>query len=271
MTEWQGSDTTASAVRATLAERYPGMKRHQIWFYGLCRGAAQYAFTLFFRLRREGLHNIPLTGPVIIVANHQSFLDPPAVGACVTRRACFFVARSTLFKFKPFGMLIAALNSIPLKQGEPDVKAMRAVLERLKRRGAVVLFPEGSRSMDGRMVEFQAGIAVIIKRAKCPVLPVGLDGMRDAFPRGQKPVLWGRQTAVCVGKPISAETLARMDAHDMLRHLGSEIDTLRLKARSMVRSASKGRLPIHREGDEAADVSNWYTQKQSDAEHSPAS
>lgn len=254
-----------------LAIRYPGMKRSQIWLYATCRAAAHHALTIIYRLRRTGLHNVPPTGPVILIANHQSFLDPPAVGVCVSRRASFYVARSTLFKFKPFGKLIATLNSIPLKQGEPDVKAMRAVLERLKRGGAVVLFPEGSRSLDGQMEQFQSGIAVIIKRAKCPVLPVGLDGMRDAFPRGSAPVLWGRPTAVCVGEPISAEELATMEPHDMLRRLGKEVDTLRLKARRMVRAASKGRLPINPAGDAPTDVSRWYTQNQSDAEQSSAS
>ena len=244
--------------KAELPARYPGMDRAHVWFYASCRGAAQAVMTLLFRFRRGGLHNVPDGGPLIIVANHQSFLDPPAVGLCCPRRACFFMARSTLFKFGPFGKLIEWLNSIPLKQGESDVKAMRAALERLQRGGAVVLFPEGSRSMDGRMEEFQAGVAVIIKRAKCPVLPVGLDGMRDAFPRGGAPVLWGRPTAAVVGEPISAEELAAMDAKDMLRRIGAEVDGLRLKARDMVRGASGGRLPMHPEADEPTDVESWY-------------
>jgi len=216
--------------------------------------------TILYRPRTEGLRRVPRTGPLVIVANHQSNLDPPIVGTLLRRKYLMFIARVGLFKAAWFGKLIRAVGAIPIRRGEPDLPAIKTALARLEDRGAVVLFAEGSRTPHGRMQPFQRGASLLIKRAKCPVLPVGIDGFRDAWPRGEKlPSLLGPRLAVRVGEPIPAETLLNMKPDDALRHLGRVVDDLRLQARADLRRATRGRRPADTEGDARTPTELWYT------------
>lgn len=231
--------------------RKPALSSLVYWFFWF---VCLLVLTLVYRLRRFGMERMPRSGAVLVVANHQSHLDPPVVGMLATRRQMHFVARMGLFKFKPFGRLIAALNSVPIREEEGDIAAIREVLARLAQGHAVLIFPEGSRSPDGALHGFKGGAALLLKRSKCPVLPVAVEGAFDAFPRHRKfPRLLGQRVAVMAGDPIPHDELLKDGPGAGLERLRREIDAMRLELRSRLRAASNGRVPKPGPGDAALD------------------
>lgn len=200
--------------------------------------------TLFYRLRRYHTHRMPRTGPVLIAANHQSHLDPPAIGMCNTTRPTHFLARAGLFKNPAFAWLISAVNSVPIKEESGDLGAIREILARLETGVPVLVFPEGSRSPDGEVHEFKRGIALLLKRARCPVVPVAIEGAYDAFPRHRMfPRLFGCRIAVMVGHPIPHDELLKDGAEAGLERLKNEIEMMRCELRAKLRAATNGRYP----------------------------
>jgi 1-acyl-sn-glycerol-3-phosphate acyltransferase len=218
-----------AASRRDVEWRNTPVRRFIYWlFWWFCL----IVLTVFFRLRRFHMERIPRTGACLIVGNHQSHLDPPAIGVCNTTRPTHFIARMGLFKNRLFGWLIFALNSIPIREESGDLGAIKEVLARLEKGVPVLIFPEGSRSNDGRMHEFKRGIALLVKRAKCPVVPAAVEGAFDAYPRGGRPRFWGKRVAVMIGKPIPHEELMKDGP-----------DAMRLELRARLRAATNGRYP----------------------------
>ena len=212
--------------------------------YWFCWYLTMFILTVFFRMRRFHTERIPRSGACILAGNHLSHLDPPLLSLCTTTRQTHFVARLGLFKFKPFGWLISALNSIPIREEEGDIAAIKATLARLDAGHPVILFPEGARSLDGIQQPFKRGVALLLKRAKCPVVPVAVEGCYEAFPRSRKfPRLWGTRIAAQVGHPIPYEELFKDGPDAALRRLADEIETLRLDLRAKMRASTGGRFP----------------------------
>ena len=177
------------------------------WFWIACWVCRVFCI-LFFRVRTYGRDNIPRKGPFIIVSNHQSFLDPIFCGGLI-RRQVFFIARDTLFKNWFFGPLITSTNAIPVKIGEPDISSMRKLIEKLKRGWGVCLFPEGTRTHDGKITPFKPGLGLLSRRGNAPIIPVVIDGAFECWPRHQKLFRPGR-IRVTYGKPISVEQVKEM-------------------------------------------------------------
>jgi len=214
--------------------RHPGSSLMHLVFYDLCRETVLWYFRIFHRLRRIDVMNIPREGPVLLVANHQSFYDPPAIGGGVRHRHADFLARASLFKFKPFGWLISTLNSSPIKQGAGDAGAMKATIAKMKNGRMMLVFPEGSRSPDGKLQPFQRGAAVLLKRAHCQVVPVGIAGAYEAWPRRRKlPIPFRDKIVVCYGEPIASDELMKESAEAALAHLRERVEALHQKAESM--------------------------------------
>lgn len=216
--------------------------------YTFCRGFCRILFRVWGRVEVIDAGNVPETGSLLIASNHQSYLDPPLVGGGV-RRHMHFVARSGLFKYKPFAWLIGSLNSIPLRENEGDAAAIREVLRRLGDGHGVVIFPEGARTTDGAMHEFKRGVIVLVKKARCPVVPAAVEGCWDAYPPGGKPRLFGVRLAVKYGKPIPYDELFADGANSALARLQREVDTMRLELRSRLRAKTHGRWPAAGPGD----------------------
>ena len=213
---------------------HPGSSLAQLVFYDLCREAVLLYFRVVHRLKRVDVLKVPPTGPVLLVANHGSFYDPPAVGCGIRHRQSDYLARASLFKFKPFGWLIAQLNSTPIKQGAGDAGAMKATIEKMKHGRLMLVFPEGSRNEAGEVGEFQRGIAVLLKRAHCQVVPVGVAGAYEAWPRKQKlPVPFRDKIVVCYGDPISSDELMQEGTEAALSTLRDRVVELHEKAQSM--------------------------------------
>lgn len=201
-------------------------------FYLVVRAVARLFFRLVYRARWEGVEHVPVRGAAIIAANHESHLDPPLIGSGPRRPMCF-VARVGLFSFKPLGWFIAALNAVPIRQGEPDTAAIRAVLASLHAGRTVLIFPEGSRTHDGRTQPFARGITVLLKRAECPVVPAAIAGCFEAWPRSRRfPRLFGRRVAVVFGPPIPHAQLMKDGPDAALEIIRSRIEALREQARA---------------------------------------
>ena len=223
----------------------PGTPLFQMLFYGAIRRFVRVLFAIVYRARIIGAENVPRSGPLLLVANHQSYLDPPLVGSTVYTRHIDFIARMGLFKFSGFfGWFIATLNSIPIKEEGSDTAAIKEVLRRLEDGRAVLIFPEGSRSETGRMDDFKRGVAVLVKRSRCPVLPIAVEGCYDAWPRGtSRPRLFGARVAIHYGDPISHEDLMANGADQALVRLHDQINEMRRALREDMRRATNGKYP----------------------------
>ena len=155
---------------------------------------------IFFRLRilhRERMIN---SGPVIVASNHQSYLDPPFVGVTADR-AMYFLARRTLLKWPVLGPLLPKVNVIPVDQESADRTALKSIIRVLRAGEGVLVFPEGSRTLDGNLLPAEPGLGFIIAKTLAPVVPIRIFGAHEAFPRNGKPRLFRRITLV-VGEPM---------------------------------------------------------------------
>lgn len=209
--------------------------------YPCARVLAGLVARLWLRLRITGREHVPASGPLLIVANHGSFLDPPLVGVGVVRPVTY-LARAGLFRVPVLGPLIRALNAVPLKESGSDTAAIRTALDALSRGGAVVIFPEGARSFDGSIQPFKRGVWLLLTRANCPVLPVGIAGAYDAWPRTRRwPRLLAPPVRVAIGAPVPPETLRPLDAAAGLEHLRGLVVALEAQARAQARALARSR------------------------------
>jgi len=208
------------------------------------------ALRLWFRLAHRPTfifpERIPAKGPCLIVANHQSFYDPPLIGCPAHWRMITFLSRASLYDSQLAGGIIKKLNTVPIRDGEGDIRAIRNILERLNKGEAVLIFPEGSRTFDGALQPFRDGAALIIRRAKCPVIPVAVEGAFDAWPRTKGKPNFGARMMVMYGEPIDS---AELKAGDINAVLERKIDDMRLELRSLLRQKSGGSYPAPGPGD----------------------
>jgi 1-acyl-sn-glycerol-3-phosphate acyltransferase len=137
--------------------------------------------SILFDLKVFGIRHLPRRGGVLLLANHQSYLDP-VVLSVQSPRPVGFMARSSLFSHRLFGWLIRSLYAFPVKQGAGDVGAIKETIRRLQGGGVVNIYPEGARTRDGQLGPLQSGVALIVRRAGVPVVPVAIHGAYDAWP-----------------------------------------------------------------------------------------
>jgi 1-acyl-sn-glycerol-3-phosphate acyltransferase len=170
-------------------------------FYWLSHNVVRVIYDGFFRGNVEGEENLPQRGPFLLAANHQSHLDPPFVGAPVPHEIAFF-ARKTLWKPGIAAQWLNAIDAIPVdRDGGSDVKAMKRVFGAFKEGRVVILFPEGTRSPDGKLQPPKPGIGMLACRAAVPVVPARIFGSFEAFGRGGRLRL-GTPVSIVYGKPM---------------------------------------------------------------------
>ena len=164
--------------------------------YAIVKPIAVVLMRLLFRLEAVGRELVPATGPVLIVSNHVSVLDPPLVGGSVPRPV-FFMAKEELFRIPLFGRLIRALNARPVRRDGSDTRALKASLALLQEGRAILVFPEGTRGVEGEPPrEGRPGVGMLAVLSGAPVVPVYVSGSGAALPRPGK-------VRVTFGPPLS--------------------------------------------------------------------
>jgi len=128
------------------------------------------AGSLIWRLKILGACHIPMKGAVIIASNHLSLFDPPLVGASLPRPAYFF-AKQQLFEIPVLGWLIRQVNAFPVRREERDISAFKTAQRLLLSGEALVLFPEGTRSRDGRIGSAKPGVGMLAAKTGASVVP----------------------------------------------------------------------------------------------------
>jgi len=187
------------------------------WFW-YARWVCRVFCILFFRLRTHGLQNVPTKGPFLLISNHQSFLDPLFCGTPL-KKHLHFLARDTLFTNRFFGWLISSVNTIPVRQGEADLPAIRKVITKLKEGRSVCLFPEGTRTPDGKITPFKPGLGLLCRRGRAAIVPVVIDGAFECWPRHKKIFSPGSKISVCYGKTLTPEQVKEMDNRQLADNL----------------------------------------------------
>lgn len=219
--------------------RAPRLSAWRIFFWwGVVLWVLRFLLFFLYRLRKHGMENIPRTGALIFIANHQSNFDPAIVGAVAVDRPFKGIARDTLFQSKFLSAFMRGFGAISIKRGESDMAAMKAAIAELASGRCVLLFPEGTRTPDGELGEFQRGFWLLIKKSKATVLPIGFDGAFEAYPIGSKPKFRGCLEAI-VGEPIQASNLLEMGEEQGTAFVRSSIEELILQCRENIKRRSK--------------------------------
>ena len=199
-------------------------------WYDFTYWASFFGMTLGWSLRVSGRRHMPRKGPVLVIANHQSFLDPLITGLASPRRMSY-LARETLF-INPFlGTLLRSLNGVPIDHRGFSREGLQTMLDLLERGEVVVVYPEGERTHDGRMHPLKPGITLLIKRIQAPVVPMGVAGAFDAWSRFEtfptpSPLFLPptkRTVAAAIGPAIDPAPLAKMGREEMLEVLTAHL------------------------------------------------
>jgi 1-acyl-sn-glycerol-3-phosphate acyltransferase len=147
-----------------------------------------------------GKENVPATGGVLLVANHTSYADPPIVGTA-SPRPVHFMAKAELFDIPLLGSFIARAHSFPVRRGVGDSAALRRGVRLLKEGKVLLIFPEGTRSLDGRLMAFERGASFVALASGAAVVPIAIDGADRLLPPG-RPVLLPAKLRVSFGPPV---------------------------------------------------------------------
>jgi 1-acyl-sn-glycerol-3-phosphate acyltransferase len=139
-----------------------------------------------FGFRVYGQQHIIESGGAILAMNHESYLDPPLAGISC-RRQIYYLARKTLLEWPVLGPIFPKLNVIPVDQERADMSALKAVIRLVRAGHCTIIFPEGSRTLDGQLQPAQPGLGLVIAKTLAPVVPMRIFGAHRAFPRGGKP------------------------------------------------------------------------------------
>ena len=186
--------------------------------YALVKFLVRVYFHIVYNIHFEGRENIPKNTSVIYASNHRSYADPPLVG-CGARGKLSFMAKTELFEKQPFAALIRALGAFPVARGKGDSKVIDTAVEKLESGRSLMIFPEGTRSKDGKVHKGHTGAALIAARSGKPIIPVGV-----AY--GDK-LKFRTKLTVRYGEPIMPQDYAEISDNPNPRQL------VRLKNRYM--------------------------------------
>ena len=173
------------------------------YFIGWISFRALYKF--YFGWQVYNPERVPSSGPVILASNHASLIDPPLVGAGL-HRDINYLARESLFRFPGVGALLRSWNSVPVDRDGGGAAGLKAILNRLLDGGAIILFPEGTRTRDGRLQPARSGIGLTVIKSDAPVVPVRVFGTYEAYGRHMR-FPRPRRVTVKYGEPMRFEAL----------------------------------------------------------------
>ena len=205
-------------------------------FYRGVRLTARLVAAVTFGFRTEGQHHLEFDGGGMLLATHQSLLDPVLIGMVPNRRLNY-LARKTLFKNSLLGFVIRMLDAIEIDRDRGGLAGLREMLRRLQQGEMVLLFPEGTRSSDGEIGELKPGFIPVARRSKVPLVPIAIVGAYDCLPRGTK--LPTRQPiAVVFGEPIPPAVYMPMSDAELLEALANRLKQLHDRAKELVANKS---------------------------------
>jgi 1-acyl-sn-glycerol-3-phosphate acyltransferase len=171
---------------------------------------------------------VPATGPAILAANHESLIDPPLVGGGLSR-ALNYLARESLFNLPVMGRILRDVNAVPVDRDGGGAAGLRAILSRLLDGGAILLFPEGTRTPDGKIHPARSGIGLTVIKSQAPVIPVRIFGTYQAWGRHYTLPRPGK-VAVKYGRPLDfeplrseAKTCSKSRLKDIYRQVSDDI------------------------------------------------
>ena len=193
-----------------------------VYFLGWCGFRLMYA--VYFRWKVYSPECVPKTGPVILASNHSSFLDPMLVGSGISREINY-LARENLFRFPVIGWILHQWQAVPVNREGGGAKGLKAILDRLLAGGAIILFPEGTRSADGSLQPARSGIGLTVIKSSAPVVPVRVFGTFEAYSRHMR---FPRPCRVSVkyGQPMMFEELrseAKTCSKERLKQIYQEV------------------------------------------------
>jgi 1-acyl-sn-glycerol-3-phosphate acyltransferase len=187
-------------------------------------------FAVYFRYRVFNPERVPLTGPVILAPNHASFMDPPLVGAGL-RRQISYLAREDIFHVPILGRILRSWEVVPVDRDGGTGRGLKQILQRLELGGAIILFPEGTRSRLGDLNPARSGIGLVVIKSSAPVLPVRVFGTHDAFGPHQR-LPRPRRVTVKYGQPLwfaeqraEAASCPRQRVKEIYQQVADEIMT----------------------------------------------
>ncbi len=189
--------------------------------YFLARWSMRVFSKLWMRASLHGADRVPSEGGVVIVGNHTSHLDPPLIGAFFPRWT-HFLARSTLGKRGLAYRFLRALGTVFIDRDAPTRSSMQEAIDLLSAGGMVLMFPEGTRSRDGRVHDFKRGVELMVRRSGASVLPIGIQGAFASMPRGRafpRP----RKIRIRVGELVSADEFRKPGGLERVRGMVAEL------------------------------------------------
>jgi len=175
---------------------------HRTFVYLLCHWSTYVYGRVWHRLRVEGLENLPTEGGAVLACNHQSFADILILGGFVPRHVAF-VARDTLANWRWLAYVMHQCGAVLVKRGSSDRRALRGMVDHLERGDTVAIFPEGTRTRDGSLQEFKGGALLAARMGGVPIVPLGIRGAYEAWPRGRL-IPFPRKIALRFGAPIDS-------------------------------------------------------------------
>lgn len=179
---------------------------------------------LLYRVKVYGKENVPRDGVALVLSSHQSFFDPMLCQGWL-RRPFYYVPRDTLF-VGFWGWMIDSFYTIPINQDQVTLKSMRAIIDVLKRGHIVCLYPEGARTLTGKIDEIKPGFSLLVRRSGAPMVPMVIDGVFERWPRGQKYPKPGGTVGVLYGEPIPAGRIEELGEEAFMVEFNHIMQTL---------------------------------------------
>jgi 1-acyl-sn-glycerol-3-phosphate acyltransferase len=181
-------------------------------------------------LRIVGRTRIPQSGPALLIGNHTSYLDI-ILGGLACRRRVYFLARQTLTRNRALAFIMRFFGTMLIDQEGFSRAGLQGVMDALAKNKVVLVYPEGERCRDGELARFKPGITLLLRKLQAPVVPIGLAGVFETWPRHQRfpslaPVFldWApARIAVCVGDPIQPNAFQNLSRDEMLDLLNNKV------------------------------------------------
>ncbi len=205
-------------------------------FYKVVRFIAYILILLFWPIKTKGEESLIKKGSLILAANHVSYLDPVVLGV-VIKRQIHFIAKKEVFDVPILGFIVRSLGAIPVDRKKTNLVSIKKSLSLLKEEHILGIFPEGTRSLNGELLDLNVGLIKIALQTGSPIVPVGINGTFDIYPpKAKTPVFFRRKNIyIHFGKPIYLDNTRGKD----VKYQKESLLTIEEKIKSLTRTASK--------------------------------